>query len=52
MSIATILIILLLLAMVGAFPTWPHSSGWGYRPSGAIGIVLVVVLVLLLSGRI
>ncbi len=51
MTISTILIILLVLALVGAFPRWPHSLNWGYGPSGVLGIVLVVVLVLLLTGR-
>jgi hypothetical protein len=52
MSLGTILIILLLLMLVGALPTWPHSSSWGYYPSGGLGLVLVIVLVLLLFGRI
>jgi uncharacterized protein DUF3309 len=47
----TILIILLILLLVGALPTWPHSSSWGYYPSGGIGLVLVIILVLLLLGR-
>lgn len=51
MSILTLLIIILVLALVGAFPTWPHSARWGYGPSGVLGIVLVVLLVLLLTGR-
>ena len=45
-----ILIVVLILMLVGAFPAWPHSSNWGYRPSGSIGTVLVVVLVLFLLG--
>ncbi len=52
MSLGTILIILLLLMLIGVVPTWPHSRGWGYFPSGLLGIVLVVVLILLLMGRI
>lgn len=48
----TILIILLVLLLVGAFPTWPHSAAWGYGPSSALGVVLVVLLLLLLMGRI
>jgi hypothetical protein len=48
----TILIVLLLLMLIGAFPTWPHSRSWGYYPSGGLGLVLVVVVVLLLMGRI
>jgi hypothetical protein len=52
MDMTTILIILLILILIGALPTWPHSSGWGYYPSGGIGIVLLILLILLLSGRI
>lgn len=48
---STILIIILILILVGALPTWPYSSGWGYYPSGGIGLVLLIVLILLLSGR-
>ncbi|MBI3346123.1 MAG: DUF3309 domain-containing protein [Burkholderiales bacterium] len=51
MSITTILLILLILLLVGAFPTWPHSRGWGYYPSGGIGLVLLIVVVLWLMGR-
>jgi len=50
--LGTILLVLLVLFLVGALPTWPHSAGWGYAPSGGIGLVLVVVLILLLLGRI
>jgi len=49
--LGTILIILLVLALIGAFPRWPHSAGWGYGPSGIVGVLLIVVLVLALSGR-
>lgn len=49
---STVLIVILILLLVGAFPTWPHAAGWGYGPSGIIGVVLVVLLVLLLLGRI
>lgn len=52
MSIGTILLIILILALIGAFPAWPYSSGWGYAPSGGLGIILVIVIVLLLTGRI
>jgi hypothetical protein len=52
MSLGTILIIILLLMLVGALPSWPHSKSWGYYPSGGLGIVLAIVLVLLLIGRI
>jgi Protein of unknown function (DUF3309) len=51
MSLGTILLILLILFMLGAFPTWPHSKSWGYYPSGGIGLVLLIVLVLVLLGR-
>jgi hypothetical protein len=49
---STILIILLVLLLVGALPTWPYSTGWGYYPSGGLGLVVVIVLVLVLLGRI
>ncbi|AGA91213.1 Protein of unknown function (DUF3309) [Thioflavicoccus mobilis 8321] len=52
MSLGTILLIVLVLILVGVFPTWPHSRAWGYTPSGAIGLAVVVLLVLLLLGRI
>lgn len=48
----TILIVLLVLALIGGLPTWRHSRSWGYAPSGGIGLVLVILLVLLLLGRI
>jgi len=48
----TILVIILVLILVGALPTWPYSEGWGYYPSSTLGIVVVVLLVLLLMGRI
>ena len=51
MSLGTILLIVLILMLIGAFPTWPHSSGWGYGPSGGLGWVVIVVVVLLLMGR-
>ena len=47
----TILLILLILLLIAALPTWPHSSGWGYYPSGGLGLVLIVIIVLLLMGR-
>jgi len=50
--LGTILLILLILALVGALPTWPHSRSWGYYPSGTVSVLLIVVVVLLLSGRI
>ena len=48
----TILLIILILLLVGALPTWPYSSGWGYYPSSGLGLVLVIIIVLLLMGRI
>jgi hypothetical protein len=50
--LGTILIVFLVLALIGAIPTWPHSREWGYRPSGGFGIVLLVLVILMLSGRI
>ena len=50
--LGTILIIVLLLLLFGAWPSWPHSRGWGYYPSGGLGLVLVIVVVLLVMGRI
>jgi len=52
MTLGTILLIVLILILVGALPTWPHSRSWGYGPSGILGIVLIVVLVLALTGRV
>ena len=52
MTLGTILLIILILALVGALPVWPHSRSWGYGPSGLAGVVVVVVIVLLLMGRI
>jgi uncharacterized protein DUF3309 len=52
MSLGTILIVLLLLVLVGALPTWRHSSNWGYYPTGGLGLLLVIVVVLVLMGRI
>ncbi len=49
---STILLIVLVLLLVGALPTWPYSTGWGYYPSGGLGLVLVIVLVLALMGRV
>jgi hypothetical protein len=51
MPISTIVIIVLILVLIGAVPAWPHSRSWGYGPSGIVGVVLAVVLVLLLMGR-
>jgi hypothetical protein len=52
MTLGTILLIVLVLLLIGAIPSWPHSRNWGYGPSGGLGLVLVVVVVLLLMGRI
>jgi len=52
MTLGTILLIVLVLLLVGAIPTWPHSRGWGYAPSGGIGLVLLILLILLLLGKI
>ncbi len=51
MSLGTILLIVLVLALIGVLPTWPHSSSWGYGPTGGIGLIVVVLVVLLLMGR-
>jgi hypothetical protein len=50
--VSTILLIIVILLLIGAVPAWPHSRGWGYGPSGLLGVVLVILLVLLLLGRI
>lgn len=52
MSIGLILTVILILLLLGALPTWPHSVGWGYYPSGGIGLVVVILIILLLMGRI
>lgn len=51
MSVGTIILIILVLALVGALPAWPHSRAWGYGPTGGLGLIVVVLLVLLLMGR-
>jgi len=51
MSTRTILLIVIILLLIGALPTWPYSSGWGYYPSGGLGLVLLIVLILVLTGR-
>ncbi len=51
MSLGTILLILLVLMLIGAVPSWPHSRSWGYGPSGLLGVVVVVLVILLLTGR-
>ncbi len=50
--LSTVLIIVLLLILIGALPTWPYSSGWGYAPSGVLGTILLIILILALIGRI
>jgi hypothetical protein len=52
MSLGTILLIILILMLVGALPSWPHSASWGYLPSGTLGTILIVVVILILLGRI
>jgi hypothetical protein len=48
---STILIIILILLLIGALPSWPYSSGWGYYPSGGLGLIVLIVVILLLTGR-
>jgi hypothetical protein len=50
--LSTVLIVLLILLLIGALPTWPYSTGWGYYPGGGLGLILVIVVVLALVGRI
>lgn len=52
MSIGTILLIVLVLLLIGVIPSWPHSRGWGYGPSGGIGLVVLILIILLVMGRI
>ena len=52
MSLGTVMLVIVILLLIGAFPAWPHSRSWGYFPSGGLGLVLIVLLVLLLMGRI
>ena len=51
MTLGTVLLIILVLLVIGAVPTWPYSRGWGYGPSGILGIILLILLVMLLTGR-
>ena len=51
MSLGTIVLIVLILMLIGAVPSWPHSRGWGYGPSGVLGLVVIVIVVLLVMGR-
>jgi hypothetical protein len=52
MPLSTILIIILILLLIGALPTWPYSAGWGYGPGGILGLILVIIIILALLGRI
>ncbi|WP_340124527.1 DUF3309 family protein [Methylobacter svalbardensis] len=52
MSLGTILLVIILLMVIGVFPVWPHSLSWGYGPSGGLGLLLIILLVLVFSGRI
>lgn len=52
MTLGTVLLIVLVLALLGVIPTWPHSRGWGYAPGGVVGLLLVVVLVMFVAGHI
>lgn len=52
MSLGTILLIVLVLLLIGVIPSWPHSRGWGYGPSGGLGLIVVILLILLLMGKI
>lgn len=52
MSLGTMLLIILILMLIGAIPSWPHSKNWGYAPSGGLGLIVIILIVLLLLGRI
>jgi Protein of unknown function (DUF3309) len=52
MSLGTILLVIIILMLIGVIPAWPHSRGWGYRPSGGIGLILIILIILILMGRI
>jgi hypothetical protein len=52
MSVGTVLLVILVLALLGVIPAWPHSRSWGYGPSGALGLVVVIVLILFVLGKI
>ena len=52
MSLGTILLIVLILALVGVLPTWPHSSSWGYAPSGVVGLLVLIVVIMFVMGKI
>ena len=48
---STLLVIILILLLIGALPTWPYSGGWGYYPSGGLGLILIIIIILVLMGR-
>jgi hypothetical protein len=50
--LGTVLLVILILLLIGALPTWPYSRGWGYYPTGGLGLILIIILILLLMGRI
>lgn len=52
MTLGTVLLIVLVLALLGVIPTWPHSKGWGYAPSGMVGLLVVILIVMLVMGKI
>jgi len=52
MSLGTILLIVLILALIGVLPTWPHSAAWGYGPSGGLGLLLIILVILVVMGRV
>lgn len=52
MTLGTILLIVFIILLIGALPTWPYSSGWGYYPTGGLGVILLIIVILLLMGRI
>jgi hypothetical protein len=51
MTLGTILAIILILLLIGAIPTWPYSRGWGYGPSGIVGVIFLIIIIMLLTGR-
>lgn len=51
MSVGTLLLIIVILILVGVFPAWPHAASWGYGPSGGIGLILIILLILMLAGK-
>jgi len=51
MNLGTVLLIILIILLIGSIPTWPYSTGWGYYPSGGLGIIVIILVILLLTGR-